>query len=369
MLTCGAVAAGPDEALASPVQAQVWGLGRSAALEHPDRWGGCVDVPAVLDERAAAWLCGVLAGCGEDEVAIRPAGVLAGRLVRAPLPPRGGRGWSPRGTALVTGGTGAIGGHVARWLAAAGVPRLVLASRSGPGAAGAAGLAAGLAAAGAGVSVVACDAAGRAGLAGLLGWIGAGGPPLRAVLHTAGVLDDGMLDGLDAGRLAGVLAVKAAAAASLDELTRDMSLDAFVLFSSAAGTLGSAGQGNYAAANAYLDALAQARRARGQAATSVAWGLWGGRGLAEAAAVQRRLRRGGLVEMAPELAIKALQQAVEHDDTVLTVLDADWTRLALGPGGVRPLLRDLPEVGQLILGPARPIRASRGVSWPGGLPP
>ena len=358
VLTCGAVAARPDEGLASPVQAQVWGLGRSAALEHPDRWGGLIDVPPVLDERApgcaACW-----PAAGEDQVAIRGAGVLVRRLVRASAPPRGGRGWSPRGTALVTGGTGAIGGHVARCLAAAGVPRVVLASRSGPGAAGAAGLAAEVAAAGAGVSVVACDAASRAGLAGLLDWIGAGGPPLRAVLHAAGVLDDGMLDGLDTARLARVLAVKSAGAAYLDELTRDMSLDAFVLFSSAAGTLGSAGQGNYAAANAYLDALAQARHARGQAATSVAWGLWGGRGLAEAAVVQRRMRQGGLVEMAPELALQALRQAVEHDETVLTVLDADWTRLALGPGGVRPLLRDLPEAGQL-------MRQAAGQAGPGG---
>ena len=97
VLTCGAVAAEPGEVPASPVQAQVWGLGRVAALEHPDRWGGLVDVPPVLDDRAAARLCGVLAGCGEDEVAIRPAGVLARRLVRAPLPPRAGRGLGRRG--------------------------------------------------------------------------------------------------------------------------------------------------------------------------------------------------------------------------------------------------------------------------------
>ena len=353
VLTCGAVAAGPDEGLASPVQAQVQGLGRTAGMEYPDRWGGLIDVPPVLDERAGSWLCSVLAGCGEEEVAIRGTGVLARRLVRAPAP-RAGRGWVPRGTALVTGGTGAIGGHVARWLAAAGVPRVVLASRSGPGAAGAAGLAAEVAAAGAGVSVVACDAASRAGLAGLLGWIGAGGPPLRAVLHAAGVLDDGMLDGLDTARLAGVLAVKSAGAAYLDELTAGAGLDAFVLFSSAAGTLGSAGQGNYAAANAYLDALAQARHARGQAATSVAWGPWADGGLAQSAVVRQRMRRSGLPEMAPELAIQALQQALEHDETLLTVLDADWTRLA--SGGVRPLLRDLLELAGL----AREAKAGAG---------
>ena len=115
----------------------VWGLGRVAGLEHPGRWGGLVDVPPVPDERVAARLCAVLAGCGEDQVAIRATGMLARRLVRAPLPrrrPRAG-GWAPRGTVLVTGGTGAIGPHLARWLAGRGAAQLVLASRSGPAAA------------------------------------------------------------------------------------------------------------------------------------------------------------------------------------------------------------------------------------------
>ena len=132
VLTRGAVAAGPDEVLASPVQGQVWGLGRVAALEYRDRWGGLVDLPPVLDDRAAARLCAVLAGCGEDQVVIRAAGILARRLARAPLPRAPGR-WVPGGTVLVTGGTGAIGGHVARWLAGRGAPRVVLTSRSGPG--------------------------------------------------------------------------------------------------------------------------------------------------------------------------------------------------------------------------------------------
>ena len=116
-----------------------WGLGRVAALEHPDRWGGLVDLPPVLDDRAGARLCAVLAGCGEDQVAIRGAGILARRLVRAPRRRGAGERWVPGGTVLVTGGTGAIGGHVARWLAGRGAPRVVLASRSGPAAPGAAG--------------------------------------------------------------------------------------------------------------------------------------------------------------------------------------------------------------------------------------
>ncbi|HEV3295467.1 MAG TPA: beta-ketoacyl synthase N-terminal-like domain-containing protein, partial [Streptosporangiaceae bacterium] len=232
VLTRGAVAVGPGEVLASPVQAMVWGLGRVAGLEHPDRWGGLVDLPSGWDERAGTRLCSVLAGCGEDQVAIRGAGIMGRRLVRAG-PARGDGGeWVPRGSVLVTGGTGLIGGHVAGWLAGRGVPRVVLASRSGPGAAGAAALAAGLAGRGAGVAVIGCDVADRGQLAGLLAWAGAGGPPLAAVLHTAGTAESTTLDQVTVAELAAVLAAKAAGAALLDELTAEMGLDAFVLFSS-----------------------------------------------------------------------------------------------------------------------------------------
>ena len=144
----------------------------------------------------------MLAGCGEDQVAIRGAGMLARRLERAPTPRGDGEAWRPRGTVLVTGGPGRSAGTLARWLAGRGAPRVVLASRSGPAARAGRGVAAGLAAAGTAAGVVACDMADRAAVAGLLAWIGAGGPPLTAVLHAAGVLDDGMLDGLTTARLA-----------------------------------------------------------------------------------------------------------------------------------------------------------------------
>ncbi|WP_159050594.1 SDR family NAD(P)-dependent oxidoreductase, partial [Streptomyces cellostaticus] len=350
--TCGAVATVPSEALAGPVQAQVWGLGRVVAQEHPDRWGGLIDLPAVLDERAGARLTAVLAGCGEDEVAIRQAGILGRRLGRAPQPRGSAEPWAPRGSVLITGGTGAIGGHVARWLAGRGAQRLVLTSRSGPGAAGAAALAAELATAGARVDVVACDVGERADLSGLLAWTGTDGPALSAVMHTAGVLDDGVVDKLSAERLATVSAPKAASAALLDELTADLDLDAFVLFSSVASTLGAAGQGNYAAANAFLDALAEHRRNRGLPGLSVAWGTWGGGGLAEASeAVRARVRRGAMPAMDPQLAVRALGDAIEGPDAVLTVMDVDWGQLASAPGAAdlreMPLVRDLPEIRQL----------------------
>ena len=177
VLTCGAVALA-GEVLASPVQAMAWGLGRVAGLELPERWGGLVDVPAVPDERAWARLCGVLTqrredGCGEDQVAIRPAGVMARRLTRAE-PPRDTVPWAPEGTVLVTGGTGAIAGHVARWVASRGAPHIVLASRSGPGAAQAAALAAELAGMGTAAEGAVCDVTDRAQVAGLVARIQGG---------------------------------------------------------------------------------------------------------------------------------------------------------------------------------------------------
>ncbi|HEY2263592.1 MAG TPA: SDR family NAD(P)-dependent oxidoreductase, partial [Streptosporangiaceae bacterium] len=342
VLTRGAVATGGDEVLTSPVQAMTWGLGRVASVEYRDRWGALVDLPPVLDERAAGRLCAVLAAGGlaagglaggglaggEDQVAIRSAGIVARRLARAPLA-GDPRPWVPGGSVLVTGGTGALAGHVSRWLASLGTPRVVLASRSGPEAGSAAVLAADLATAGIPADVIACDVADKPQVAGLLERIAATGPRLTGVLHTAGILDDGVLDGLDASRLDTVLAAKAAGAAHLDELTECLELEQFVLFSSAASTFGGAGQGNYAAANAFLDGLAQHRAGRGQPGLALAWGPWAGGGVAQASdAVRDRLRRGPLAGMDPVLAVKALEQALSGPDRLLGLMDVDWAQFA-----------------------------------------
>nr|WP_062342612.1 type I polyketide synthase [Herbidospora sakaeratensis] len=351
--TSGAVATTPGEPLTGPAQAQTWGLSRVAALEHPDRWGGLVDLPADLDEAAAGRLAAVLAGVDEDQVAIRDAGLLARRLVRAPRTGGGDTPWTTRGSVLITGGTGAIGGHVARWLADAGTPRLVLLSRSGPAAPGVAALAAGLAARGAAVEIVAGDGADRASLTGLLARIAATGPALSGVMHTAGVVDNGVVDRLDPARLSSVLTPKAGSAALLDELTAGLDLDAFVLFSSAAATFGAGGQGNYAAANHYLDALAQNRRSRGLPALSVAWGPWAGGGVASASeATRQRLSRNRWeVLMEPRHAVRALADALGGPDGVLTVIDIDWELIASSGGEHEmrrsPFLRDLPEVQRM----------------------
>ncbi|WP_349256013.1 type I polyketide synthase [Pseudonocardia sp.] len=351
--TSGAVATAPEEALTGPLQAQAWGLCRVAALEHPDRWGGLVDLPADLDEPAGARLAAVLAGLDEDQVAIRADGIRGRRLVRAPRHSTDVAPWTPRGTVLITGGTGAVGRHMVRWLAGRGAPRVVLVSRSGPASAGTAALAAELAAAGTTVEVLAGDTGHRGDLSGVLARIAATGPELTGVLHTAGVVDNGVLDRLDPPRLASVLAAKAGSAALLDELTAGLELDAFVLFSSAAATFGAGGQGNYAAANAYLDALAQHRRARGLPALSVAWGPWAGGGVAQASeATRQRLSRNRWeVLMEPRLAVQALSDALLGPDSALTVMDIDWA--VIESAGIEhemqrtPLLRDLPEIQRM----------------------
>ncbi|MFE2449709.1 SDR family NAD(P)-dependent oxidoreductase, partial [Streptomyces sp. NPDC059426] len=346
--TRGAVAVGRSDGAVSPEAARLWGLGRVAALELPERWGGLVDLPETADERALGRLAEVLAGAGagaggEDQVAVRASGVFGRRLVRATA--SSGDTWTPgAGTTLVTGGTGALGAQVARWLVAGGAEHVVLTSRRGLDAPGAVELRDELVASGARVTVAACDVSDRDALARLLADIPAE-LPLTAVVHTAGVLDDGVLDSLTPERFTSVLRAKAAAAAHLDELTRDRELSAFVLFSSISGTFGAAGQGNYAAANAYLDALAERRRAQGLPATSIAWGPWAEGGMATDGTLEQRLRRGGLPPMDAELAIGALQRALDLDDTVVTVADIDWDRFAPDFTAARPsrLFADLPE--------------------------
>ncbi|MGW5445847.1 SDR family NAD(P)-dependent oxidoreductase, partial [Streptomyces asiaticus] len=347
--TRGAVSTGRQGEPVDPARAQVWGLGRVAALELPDRWGGLIDLPGTMTDRVLSRLAVVLAGAGdEDQIAVRGSGVFGRRLARATARQVAeSEGWSARGTVLVTGGTGALGGQVARWLIAKGAEHVVLTSRRGLDAPGAAELRDELAASGARITVAACDVADREALAGLLADLPAEFP-LTAVVHAAGVLDDGVLESLTPERFASVLRAKADAALALDELTRDLDLSAFVLFSSTSGTVGAAGQANYAAANAFLDALAERRRAEGLPATSIAWGPWAAGGMAADEALEQRMRRAGMPPMDADLAIDALQRALDLGDAAVTVADVDWDRFAPGftAGRPSPLLADLPEVRQ-----------------------
>ncbi|WP_448324088.1 SDR family NAD(P)-dependent oxidoreductase, partial [Streptomyces sp. DSM 41493] len=348
LVTSGAVSTGAGDVLRDAAAAAVWGYGRVVGLEHPERWGGLVDVPEELDERAVARLAGVLAGSGEDQVAVRAAGVFGRRLMRAALAdtPVAGEAWSPSGrTVLITGGTGALGGHVARWMARHGAEHLVLTSRRGPDAPGAAELEAELAELGTRVTIAACDVADRDAVAALLAE-----HPVTAVIHTAGIVDDGVVAGLTVERVESVMRAKTDAAWVLHEATRELDLSAFVLFSSFAGTVGSPGQANYAAANAGLDALAVVRRQEGLPATSIAWGPWSGGGMAAAGDIEERARRGGMPVLPVDLALSALQQAVGHADTTIALVDIDWERYVPGLTSARPspLITGVPEARQVL---------------------
>ncbi|WP_328891800.1 type I polyketide synthase [Streptomyces sp. NBC_00316] len=359
LLTRAAELALPEDRLADSAQRQIWGLGRVIGLEHADRWGGLLDLPAELADPDAERLRQVLADSGdEDQIALRRQGALVRRLVPAPLgdtPPK--RAWQPRDTALITGGTGGLGAHVARWLAESGAEHLVLTSRRGPDAPGAQALRKELTALGARVTIVGCDVADRAALAALLAELRDDGQRIRTVVHAAGVVQATPLPEMSIAECADVLAAKTLGATHLDELFDEFfdeaDLDAFVLFSSNAGVWGSGGQAAYAAANAALDALAQSRRARGRTATSVAWGAWSGSGMAADPAAEEQLRRRGVIAMAPDRAVAALRQALEHDETLLTVADIDWPRFATGftAARPRPLLTELPTGRPAAAGP------------------
>jgi polyketide synthase 7 len=349
-LTRGAVSVGSTDRPECPEQALVWGLGRVAALEHLERWGGLVDLPQAPDEQALSRLMGVLAADhDEDQVAIRAAGVFGPRLVRAPLadtPPV--RSWKPSGTTLVTGGTGRLGAEVARWLARGGAEHLVLAGRRGADAPGAVELEAELTGLGAKVTLAACDVTDRAALAETLAAIPAD-QPLTAVMHTAAVIEDGVIEGLAPDQAERVLRLKVDATRHLHELTKDLDLTAFVLFSHFSATFGAPGQGNQAPGNAFLHTFAEQRRADGLPATTVSWGPWGDGGTVDGATGDR-MRRHGINEMAPLPATAALQHALDRDETALTVIDMDWRRftLAFTADRPRPLLDGLPEAREVV---------------------
>jgi NAD(P)-dependent dehydrogenase (short-subunit alcohol dehydrogenase family)/acyl carrier protein len=350
-LTQNAVSTGPTDPLNNPPQAAVWGLGRSAALEHPQQWGGLIDLPHQLDQRALNRLCALLTDpTDEDQIAIRPSGTYVRRLQPAPTTNTITiRTWKPRGTALITGGTGALGAHIARWLARNGAQHLVLTSRQGPAAPGATELQNELTELGTRVTITACDVANRTELAALIQQLHTPDDPIRTVVHTAGINTATMLTQTTPTDLAHITTAKTTGAQHLDELLDHTQLDAFILFSSIAGVWGSGGQSPYAAANAYLDALAQQRRSHGHTATAIAWGPWAEGGMATGEAGEQ-LRRRGLTEITPQQATTALQQALDHDETLLTITDVDWQRFTPTYTIARPspLLTDIPQAQQAL---------------------
>ncbi|MET8878446.1 SDR family NAD(P)-dependent oxidoreductase, partial [Nocardia sp. NPDC004604] len=343
LITRHAVQSLPDDPVHTRF-ATVWGMVRAAQTEHPDRF-----VLADVDgTEASERVLPIAVAGGEPQLAVRRGRPLFPRLVRPAVTETVGAPTDPDGTVVITGGTGMLGRRVARHLVDThGVRRLLLLSRQGPAADGAADLLADLRAAGARAEIVACDAADRDELTRLFDDLRAT-HPVAAVIHAAGVLADGTLDSLTPDQIARVLRPKIDAAVNLHELTRGHRVRRFLLFSSAAGVLGSAGQAGYAAANAFLDALARYRRHQGEPAVSLAWGLWDERSALTETLTEadlRRLAELGIGALTTEAALAAFDLAWSGSrDATVVAMRVDAAALAAAGAPVPPMLRDLIRV-------------------------
>jgi acyl transferase domain-containing protein/acyl carrier protein len=368
LVTRGAVAVAEEETPALAAAA-VWGLVRSAQSEHPDRLvlvdldasaspeaerEPRIDAPTSPDaerEPRIAWPA--LLASSEPQLAVRGEQAYVPRLEPVTAEPAAAPALDPDGTVLLTGGTGGLGALVARHLAAVrGARHMVLASRAGPRADGVQELLAELGELGCEARAVACDVADRGELAALLASIPAE-RPLRAVVHAAGVLEDGLVELLTAEQLERVMRPKVDAALHLHELTRELELTDFVLFSSAAGLLGAPGQANYAAANAFLDALAQDRRAQGLAGKALAWGLWEAQSGMTAGVDRARLARLGVSSLPTQSALELLDAGRGAGEALLVAarLEPGTLRKQARVGVLPPLLSGLVRM------PARSARS------------
>jgi acyl transferase domain-containing protein/aryl carrier-like protein len=330
VLTAGTQTVGADDPVPHPAGAALWGLGNAIALEHPDLWGGLLDVStdAAQNGGTPPWIDAVLAHClagdGEDRAAWRQGQWWGARLQPQPWPepPADALPIHTEGTYLITGGLGALGLQVAQRLVDRGARSLVLVSRRGeqPGQKPA------LAALRqqAKVQIAAVDVTDGEAIAALVQSL----PTLRGVVHAAGVLADGLVMGQTWDAFQTVLAPKVQGAWHLHQATQAMPLDFFMLFSSVASLLGSPGQGNYGAANAYLDSLAHHRRRQGLSAQSVNWGPWQGAGLAHTQA--QRLTQRGLASLSPALGLQAWERLLKGGDRLpaqVGVMQVDWAKL------------------------------------------
>ncbi|MEU5429760.1 type I polyketide synthase [Streptomyces olivoreticuli] len=323
--TRGAVSCGGTDPVTSPGQAAIWGLGRVAALEHPELWGGLVDLPADPADLAAAPLHAVLCGDGaEDQVALRPTGVLGRRLVPDAAPDDGiGESRRPYGAVLVTGGVGHLADHVVRWLAACGAEHVVLLDTDGTGSRQEAGLAAEAAQHGTEVTVAACAPGDREAVARALGELT--DVRIRTVIHTSLPGRPAPLAEVTPDELAAALS----AAVDLGEPVGAGTVETVLFFSSVAAALGSREHGAHAAANAYLDALAQQRGTEGPRTVSVGWGIWDLPDDGDLALRHTGLsRRQGMLPLEPQLALGALHSVLDGGDGHVLVADIEWERFA-----------------------------------------
>ncbi|MEZ4867751.1 MAG: type I polyketide synthase [Caldilineaceae bacterium] len=342
VVTGGAV----EPSLRMVAQAPLWGLGRVAALEHPERWGGLIDMTPGTP--VAALLAELAAAEGETQIALHGAARRVARLVRLQAAaPKPTVTFAADATYLITGGLGALGLQIARLLIDEGAKHVVLTGRNGAASPDAQAAVNELKATGADVTVIAADVANWQDVVKLFRQLD-GMPPLRGIVHAAGVLDDGLLLKQSGARFAQVLAPKVQGSWHLHQLSQGLPLDFFVCFSSAASLLGSPGQGNYAAANAFMDALAHYRRSLGLPALTINWGPWAEAGMAVQSGTrqQARLAALGVTALSAEQGKQVFLQLLASQATQVGVLPIDWALFAQGAGRSRPFLAQvLDEAG------------------------
>lgn len=325
VITQGAVSTGAPAPL-SMAQATMWGFGRTIALEHQEVWGGLVDLPAgtVSPADLAATVAVMHASTDEDQIAVRDGVLQAARLIRRSEPRPKRVSVAADATYLITGGMGALGLHVARWLVDRGARRLVLVGRHVRNEAAVEDLRR----LGATVDVATADIAAARDVDALLALVCAGAAPLRGIVHAAGLDVQRPLLEVTPADLETTLAAKMAGAWLLHDRTRDLALDFFVCFSSLASILGATGRAPYAAANAFLDALALERQRQGLPALTVSWGPWAGAGMAAEGETARHFAAVGNHLIDPADALPYLEHLIAGGDAEAIVADIEWPRFA-----------------------------------------
>ncbi|MCC6134405.1 MAG: SDR family NAD(P)-dependent oxidoreductase [Candidatus Contendobacter sp.] len=314
--------------IAQPDSALLWGLGKVAALEHPELRCHRIDLDPAAPNPAADLVCELLADDAEPETAWRDGQRYASRLSPVALPTVAPPTFDPQGRYLITGAFGGLGPLLAEWLIGQGAGALMLIGHHPPTPA----LAERLQALGPQVQLQVADVADRAAMSRLFADLDREGPPLRGIFHLAGGVADGALLQQDWERFASVLPAKVEGARILDALTRDRTLDYFVLFSTSAALIGNRGQANHAAANAVLDALGHARRASGLPGLSLNWGAWGEIGAVVDGAYAERLQASGARPISPAAGLEALSRALQGDRAQLGVIPVDWPIFLAGYG-------------------------------------
>ncbi|NEO13005.1 MULTISPECIES: type I polyketide synthase [unclassified Moorena] len=337
-----------DEAeVVQPKQGSLWGLGRVISSEHPELRCGRIDldptsqisevIPSLVDE--------MFSDSNEDQIAIRQGVRYVARLVRQKKLPilESQQSIKAEASYLITGGLGALGLEVAQWMVKEGAKHIVLTGRRSPNET-AGKIIGDLEAAGATVSVLLGDISTQDSLTKILEEISGSLPPLKGVIHAAGVLDDGVLQKMSWERFTKVLAPKVSGTWYLHQLTRDLPLDFFVCFSSIASMLGNSGQGNYAAANAFMDAMAHYRRGLGLPGLSINWGPWASGGMAARLGTQHQNRSdiSGMRTIQPEQGMVALENLLSVSQSQVGVFPVNWSQwFQVQTGTTVPMLTDL----------------------------